>query len=854
MTATYSDYANKTRSSKVVLCHVEPKQRLSVFSLDSGTIYRKAVDYFVINVSEDNSDLTEASSSSLSSGEWYYDAISGDLYVNTTDDTDPRTKKIIVTYRLFYSNRSIDLPYNLNSGVEVSYDGRIKDNSPINKQLDEEQIGVVLETSTNLSFENTDGHFDEFYDVLIFENKSIKIWSWSEILPLSEKVKIFDGIIQNKSFSEKDVKFSCKDFTYNLRKPLSLSNFTTSDGDIPERYLNTPKRKVYGQYKQLRCVPIDAILDGFTLSGTIVGASGSAILTGTGTSFLSECSPQDELIFQSTNETFKFSIKSVDSDTQITLSSELEISLDAATLKNKPKRPYRGKNRNWHIAGHKLRSPITTVDTGTQPNRFTVDDSTDLFAGDLVKVDGESAFIKRITDSNIVLETNLQGGTPINGNTVIKNPLNKAFIDGSEIFIDRDWSVTNGTNDAILNLDPLVEFNVAPIVTLGFDVNFTNASRGVTVTGFDMKTEIQSRDWIRSQDISHTTWYEVLDVVYDNDTTISTITLRTAYAGATGTYEAEKKNVDLVNDDSVVCVNGLGLERSGSWVKTASDAVKDILENDAGLTNIDTASFAEADSDAPFTLSYAIPESIGGANKQIKQVISDINESVFGSLVINNDFNLRYQALLPEKPSYLEELKDDDILGVSSIRSRNEITRKVNAKYSPFVDKFNGENAFELYEFESDFVDDLVGSLSEKDITLYLFSQDDATTIAQRYALYNSLSQSTVTVRGKLNLALKMLNDKMYLSLRRLYKRFGGRNRSKIGIINKVSNNGSEVTIEFNDLSNIFNRVANISDNSANDFTSADDSEKMIYSYIVDDETLTPDITSDDEIFQNIIG
>lgn len=852
MTATYSDYANKTRSSKVVLCHIEPKQRLSVFSLDSGTIYRKAVDYFVINVSEDNSDLTEASSSSLSSGEWYYDAISGDLYVNTTDDADPRTKKIIVTYRLFYSNRSIDLPFDLDSGSEVHYDGRLKSNSPINKQLDEEQIGIVLETSTNLLLENTDGHFDEFYDVLIFENKSVKVWSWSEILPLSEKQKLFDGIIQDKSFSESQVRFSCKDFTYNLREPLALDNFTTSDGDVPEQYLNTPKRRLLGQFKQLRCVPVDAILDGFTLTGTLTGASGASTITGTGTSFLAECSPQDELIYETNLQTYKFAIESVDSDTQLTLTDNLEISLDGYTVKNKPKRAYRGKNRNWHIAGHKLRQPSATVVTGTQPNRFSVADATDLFAGDLIKVDGESTYIKRITGSNIVLETNLQGGTPSASDTVVKNPLSKAFVNGSEVFIDRDWSVTN-TTEAILNLDPLVEFNVAPSVNLNFDIDFTNGSREVTVTGFDMKSEVQSRDWIRSQDVSHTTWYEILDVVYDNDTTVSTITLRTAYAGATVTESGQKKNVNLINDDSVICVNCIGQERSGSWIKTASDAVKDILENDAALTNINTASFTEADLDAPFALSYAVPDKIGGSNKSIKQVISDINQSVFGSLVTDNDFNLKYQILTAERDISESTLKDDDIIGIQGIRSRNEIIRKVNAKYSPFVDKFSGENAFELYEFTNEFVDDLVGAKKELDLTLYIFDLDNATTIAQRYALYNSLSQSTISLKGKLNLAIKVLNDKIYLNLDRMFKRFGNRDRRLVGIINKVSNNGEDVSIEINTLGNTFNRAAVITDDTYADFSSATDDEKINAAYVCDDDTLCPSGSSDNEIYQNLI-
>ena len=850
---TYATYANKPISEKIVLCHIEPKQRLSVFSLDSGTIYKKSVNHCVIDVNEDGSSLTEASSASLSSGEWYYDYLTGDLYLNTSDDADPKTHKIIVTYRLFYSNTAMALPYDLDAGYDVYYEPRLKSNSPINKQLDEEQIGVVLETSTGIKLENSDGYFDDIYDVLFWENKSIKIWSWSDKLTLSEKQKLFDGVIQNKSFSTSEISFSCKDFLINLRQNMALENFSSSDGVVPERYLNTPKRRLFGQFKQLQCVPIDAILDGYNLTSTCFGASGTSTITGSG--FLSEVSPEDVLIFETDTQNYKFTVKSVDSDTSLTTTSELDVSLDSAQLKVSPRRPYRLKNRSWHIAGHKLRSPSTTVISASQANRIVLTSTADLFPNDLIKVDGESAFIKRISGNNVTLTANLQGGIPSGGESVTRSPVSKAFINGSEVFIDRDWSVTNGASDAILELDELAEFNVAPVIDLGFDLTFTASSRLITVSGTDMTSQLQTRDWIRSDDISHTTWYEVLDVVYDNDSGTSTITTRVAYAGSTTTTNGQKKNISLINDNSVITVNCYGQERDGTWVKTASDAVKDMLENDADLSNLNTDSFTEADNDAPFILSYAIPKRIGGRNLKIKDVISEINKSVFGSLVNDSDFNLKYQILTPEKPNDMQELKDDDISTSNiSVRSRNEIVRKVNAKYGPYSDKFDGSDAFELYEFTNEFVDDLIGAKAEMDLTLYLYKLDDATTIAQRYALYNSLSQSTITFTGKLNLALKNLNDKILLNLDRLYKRLGNKDRRKIGIINSVKNDGVNVTLTVNDLGNNFNRVGNISSATAADFTSATDDEIIFNSYIVDAEVLTPDTSSDDEIFNNLIG
>lgn len=853
MAIDYSDFAEKTRSQKLTLCHIEASQRLSLFSLDSGAIYKKNADYFVVNVKEDGQDLIENGDSLLTSGQWYYDPITSVLYIRTTDDSNPKTKRIIVTYRMFFANMPISLPYDLIDGVEVYYEGRLKNNNPTNKEIDEEQIGIVLETSTSVVLENRDGFFDDFFDVLIFENKSVKLWSWSELILLSDRRKLFDGIIENKSINESQVTFSCKDFTYNLREPLDLSNFTRSDGDVPERFLNTPKRRLFGQFKQLRCVPIDSVLGGISGTGTVSAQSGSTTFTGVGTSFLDELSPEDQIIIENEFESLRYNVASVTSDTSFEITQELDRNIASTSFIFNPKIPWRKKNRRWHIAGHKLRNPITTVSSSISGNRFSVVSGDDIFAGDLVTVDGEEAFIRRNFEGDITLSSVLQGGRPSIGAVVSKSPVSKVYLTGVEAFVNRDWTIQNAT-EAILTLDELSEFNIAPQVALNFDLQFSNGSRVVTVSGLDVRTEFGIRDWIRSGDIVNPDWYEILDIRFDEDTSISTITLRTEYIGPNITDVGFKKNVSVINDESVVTVDCIGQERSGKWIKTASDAVQDILENDSGLSNLDIASFIESKYDAPFVLSYKIPFEIGGSNKSIKEVISDINSSVFGSLVINNDFDLRYQVLNPEIPEDLEELRDDDILGVSSINTRNNIVRSVESKYQFFSDRFTGDTAFNSYIFVSEFVDDLVGSKSKLELDLYLFNEDDATTITQRYALYNSLSQSVITLRGKLNLALKVLNDKLYLNLDRLYKRFGNRTKRKVGIVNKVSNNGSEVSISINDLGNAFNRVANISADAANDFTSADDDEKIKYNYIVDDDILTPDVNSDDEIFTNSIG
>lgn len=846
MSSTYETYSIRERSEKVTLCHVEPLERLLLWTLDSGSVYYRDVDYFTIDVREGTTSLTEGSSSSLSSGEWFYNSSTGRLYIRTSDDTNPNTKNVNVKYRLFFSTGPFSLPCDLSAGPDVYYEPRLKDASAVNKQLDDEQIGIALESSTNLSFYNTDGYFDEIIDSLIWENKTVRVWSWSPGVALSEKKLLFKGTIEDKGFSDSRASFRCKDAIYKLREPFPLERFSVSDGTVPDAYLDTPKRQVYGQFDNLQCVPIDAIKSGYSITGTVSGNVGSASITGLGTSFLDEISPGDELTWSRDVEPLTFTVASVNSDTSLTLDDELEDVFTSVSVTNKPARPWRKKNREWHIAGHKLREPTTVISAVAQDNRVTVSDSTDFEEGDLIDVNGENAYIRRVFGSDIVLEQNL-GSTPSVSDPVTKNPISQAYIKTREAFIDRDWTVTNGTTDSKIVFTDTAERNVARPKLLSGSFTFTNGSRTVSVSSKDAQNEMQTRDWIKSDNISHTTYYEILSV--DE----SEIVLRAAYAGGTNTGGATVKNVELISDESLITVSGSGLERSNTWIKAAGSIVNDILQQEIGITDVDAAAITEADQEAPYKMSLIIPEALTSEPPIVRDVIKNINESVFGSLVNDGDFNLVYRVLHQDKPPTLSVLNDDDIIGFSQ-RFRNKTYSKVKVKYRPFVDIFIGENTFKFYEFSSDFTSNFVEASDELEKTIHLYDENDAQSICQRYALYHSLSTSTISISSKMNLMTKNLGDKLWLSLDRLAKRFGNRDRQKIGVITKISKNGDAVSVDINDLGNTFSRVMSIAPNTVSDYTSADGDERLFNAYVCDNSLEVPDISSDKELGTNLIG
>lgn len=847
MALTYDDFSSQTTSEKIVLCHVEPAERLLIWTLDSGAIYTRVSDYFTIDVKIGTTSLTEASNATLSAGEWFYDIETSTIYVRMSDDSNPSGNNVVGYYRQFFANTPIVLPYDLASGADVPYLPYVKNNSAMTKALDEEQTGIALEASTKIKLENTDGFFDNTYDTLFYENKSVALYSWSPIIPMSEKRTLFLGEIQDKTFSSKEITLNCKDFIFNLREKVSLPLYSLGDGTIPESTIGTPKRRIYGQADGVECVALDNVLDGYALTGTLTNAGSATHVEGVGTFFLSELSPGDTLSIPLTKETLSVTIESIENNTELTLTEEVETAFILKSATVKPFTPWAGMNRRWSIAGHKLRQPTTTVASATQPNRMILSDGSDIFENDIISVDGVNVTVKRIEGNNLTLNQNL-ASTPSGGEAVIKNPISRAFIETDEGFIDLDWTLTN-TTEAIIVFNGLAEFNIAPKRILQGSNTLTNGSRTVTASGVNFTDYLKPRDYISSDDIAHTNWYEILDVKEDE------LTLRDAYLGSTITSGTFMKNPIVINDDTLITVNCIGYENgSSAWVKTASDCVLHLLENDSVITNINSQSFVDADSDAPYVMSMLIPNRIGDDAPKIKEVIADINESVFGSLVTNTDFEATYSILTADKPTDLVVINQHDIIGEPVVKSKNEIVRKVNLKYRPFVDRFTKKNSFQTFEYTSSFVDDYIGARQEKDITVSLYSALDAVTMAQRISLYNSLSQSIVSVKAKLNLSSKSLNDKVSINLDRIYKRFSGRDRKKIGIINKVTTDGTNSTVEFNDLSNVFNRVMSIAPDSALDFTSALDTEKLLNAYVCDDSLEVPDTSSDAELGSNIVG
>jgi hypothetical protein len=830
---SYETESKKTRLEKITLATIESVQQVKLFT-SSGSNWTRLCEFFVVGVKDDGDSISS----------WNFNPLTKTLTI--IGGVDPKERSLSLTYRHFFSSAPLILPYDLSSGEQVEWEGRISGIGSIGQQLDEESTGIVLESNSNIDLINNDGYFDSTYDTHIWENQRVVFYSWLPNIPIEEKVQIFEGIVDSKAFSETRVTFRIKDFVFKLKNYLKLGTFSSSDGAILPSMLDKPKRRIYGQVDNVRVVSLDATLEGYPITGTITAVIDSLTITGTGTLFLSELSVEDEMRILINGESIKFGIQSIESDTSLTLNRKSSYNIVNGAFTVLPKIPYRQKNRTWLIAGHKLRSPISTITGIISNNAFTLNTTIDLFKGDQVTIGTTQTTIRRISGN--VLTTNATIlPIPSIGESVIKRPVQRAFFGKREMIYGRDYTLSNTTESKII-LNDKAEFNLFEERQFNVTLLFTNGSRSITTSATaDFSATVKPRDWIRSSNIGEPDWYEILEVKERE------IIIRTPFLGTTATKSGTYKNVEYIDENSPITVSCLGMEYQGLWMKTASDCVRHLILNDAEFQSINEATFAKAKSGCPYKISMVIPEKIDGTSPLVRDVITKLNTSVFGSLYGDSSQNISYAILNAVKPEFSEMIQDDDILSFS-VTSNQKIINKTIINYRPYVDINGDQDTTLTVSHGSEFVNALIGINNTNERTLYLYDTENAKTMAQRISLFNSLSNSVVSIKAKMSLYTKNVNDKIYLSLDRLYKRYSSSDRRKLGVITGIKRDGSSCDITVTDLSNIYNRIPSIAPNTALDYLSSSGDDLVKNGYIVSTTTKTPNELSESGLGSNIIG
>jgi len=506
-----SEFINSQASQKTIAAWVEGVERLHIWSLDAGAIYVRDVDHWVVGLKQGQDELVEAADRpSLGEGEWFYDKTESKLYVWPTGSTNPQTdEEMIARYRFFFANHNFAAPYNFEDGApHAQYVGRIDFQPPYKHKIGVEQGLTSLIGNGTLRLINTDGGLDEIFDTIIFENKDVTIFSWNRDLDYSDARVIFRGLVTEKIFTPDNVSFKVKDLLFALEQEVPQNVFDEND-DVNESIQGRQKRWIFGRVAGLQLQSTQQTSDGVALTGTVSAAPSNTTLTGTGTSFLSELSPNDTI----TIGTQEFNIESIESDTKLTLDDLPTFAFTAQTATYIPERPLRTQNREFLVADHACAKLTKTVVRVIQFNRVELNDTTGIEAGDFLEFStSERVEVRNVAPGNIVVLRQNLILIPSVSSSVVRQPIQKVFVESDDVR-DADFTISNVVGETKVTLSDDAEFNIARAKNTGIDLTFTNGSRRVTYAGTENLEDIlESRDFIRPIDITFSTWYEILSV------------------------------------------------------------------------------------------------------------------------------------------------------------------------------------------------------------------------------------------------------------------------------------------------------------------------------------------------------
>lgn len=836
---TRADFINAAASDKIILAHIHANKRVINWTNHAGDVYKRTLPNFVNAVKNGTVALSEVSSiGSIIAGTFFYEIETKTVYIQLADSSNPTNAEMIIQYRLFFSNKSLTTSHDLtDTGKHVHYEGRILKAPAYDHQIGIEQNLSSIVGKGSLKLQNVDTELDDIYEKLIFENQEVFIYNWNQDIPISQKQIIYRGRVTNKFFEDTFIQFTVKDQLFDVLQKLPQNPFTSAD-NVNDSVQGKTKRWIYGRVDGLKSQSVDQIGDGYSISGTVSGASDSLALNGVGTSFLSELSPGDGIFI----DTLELTIDDITSDTQATLTDNPDYAFTGASVILVPSVPNATKNRVHFVAGHATAKLTKTVVNVLQFNRIELNDTIGLGPGDFIEFtsSGERIEIKNTAPGNIIVLRQNVIVTPTVSSTAIRQPIQKVFIEGKAV-LDEDFSITNNSTETKITLDSDTEFNLANERQIAIDLTFTNGTRDVTtIEDVDLTETYKTRDWIRPSDLSFTTYYEILKV------SAQSMTIRTNFTDPNHTGPNTLKSPNYVADDTIISMDVLGRtvdnEPDGEWIKTGAALVKDVLTQ-LNMTNLDTTSFTEAISDADHLVSMSIPFKPTTTLTSGKTVIDAINKSIFGALTLNNDLDLRYKILLVESETALVELNDNDIKGFKIKASNGKTYRNSIIQYRhQDIIRDTLESGVLTETHESDFVNKMIGTNDSHTVDVYLYETTSAKIMSHRDVYYNQLSRSTITIKSDLRLENLVIGQTVGLNFQRLYKRYGdSTTRKKIAYIVGKKVTGESITFILSDLGNTFNQSCIIAPNTMTDYASATEDEKLKYGFITDSNGIVND-------------
>lgn len=422
--------------------NLTPPAHPSEYPSPTISYMEREVDYFVDRVVVDNVTLTEVSTSEeVAAGLGFsFNQQTYTLQVPYFDQDE--NGRCLARYRMFYSSAPLKTVWNLpeeDNGTVVDYDARIFSAPGFSAEMSQGKRGINLIGSGEIRLNNSDGHFDNIYDNLIWDNQECSIYTFHRDLPPTEAKLLFRGNITERSFNDNSVSFTLNDSLFALNRPFNTQPYSVRYPNLPERVGAFYERVIYGRADGVLCQTLDPVGDeGILSTGVISGNRGEQTVEGIGTLFRSEVSPDDRITVLGQS----IRVREVKSDTLLVVSS-LDSSFREREFRVRPNIPFYKANRNFKVSGHALSRSKAIITDIKAANRFVVDSANGKFrAGDFVEINGQTRTVKRVTGNEVVLtvflNVNVSIGDVIERNEIFDFKYKDISIPATEIEITND--------------------------------------------------------------------------------------------------------------------------------------------------------------------------------------------------------------------------------------------------------------------------------------------------------------------------------------------------------------------------------------------------------------------------------
>jgi len=839
MADTYQEFQDESSSSKVILATINASRRLVGWVLESGSIFKLTNFDVSVIVSIEDSGIALTSQPDLASvvpGSFFNDRANKILFLETSDSANPNSKFVGMTFKNFFANQTVHLANDIGSGgtgFDVFWEPLIQGESGFGVELDnDDQIGLALEGSASINFIHDRNFWDSRYEKFLWDNQVVCVFSWSQGLPASEAKTLFEGFVNTKKHSNKIVTFRLKDQVLELRAEFPVDKLEDKAGVlIPEDLNEARQRRVYGRKRGFRPTNIDQIVDGYPLTGTVSVTANSKTLTGVGTLFLKELSPDDEVILNGV----EFSVESVSSDLIAVLTEAPEFNASTINFTVIPDQPKKFINREWLVAGHACRQLETTVSNFDTANRFTLVSVQDLRELDEIFVgspgSGETVSVARINGGNKIVNSENLLFPPNTGESVIRPCVQNLRINNRKLEFDRDFTIVISATETKIVLTEDAEKNINPVRSVNGTLTFSTGTRTVTATGSQFQSQLKPSQHVRP--IGTFDFFEILSI--ESDTSLTLRVLPNVNATSDAQYKGGTNfdpDVDFLSCD-ILGTTSDGT-KDGNLLENASDIVKDILAK-VNITNINVPAFDKSAALAKYSLGLVIPKQFNATTtRKVRDIINEINVSVFGSLIQNNDFEFEYGILAPKKPLNFSRFRENDIIDLSIDTSNDRSVKQVTVFYDrQELNPQSLEPSVRTQVKVSDVARFLVKTSQEREIQSLLFDTDSARILAGRWSFLLEVATNVITITTKLQASRLQVNDIVEIEHKKLFERIGGGKR-KFAAIQAISKSADETRVELDDLSNAFNRVATIAPTGSPDFDNSSEEQKASRGFITD--------------------